>query len=84
MKLWRVEHFWTYLSSHLGVIAIVFSNHAQKLGQICCKCVQLVRGSSFRNDLLQNPYFRNLAAVDQIFHVQIAERSNDQFIGKIF
>ena len=21
MKLWRVEHFWTYLSSHLGVIA---------------------------------------------------------------
>ena len=30
MKLWQVEHFWTYLSSLLGVIAIVFSNHAQK------------------------------------------------------
>ena len=23
------------------------------------KSVQLVRGSSFRNDLLQNPYFKN-------------------------
>ena len=34
------------------------SNHAQKWGQICCKSVQLVRGSSFRNALLQNPYFR--------------------------
>ena len=42
----------------LGVIAIVFSNHAQKCGQICCKSVQLVRVSSFRNDLLQNTYFR--------------------------
>ena len=27
MKLCRVEHFWTYLSSPMGVIAIVFSNH---------------------------------------------------------
>ena len=33
MKLWRVEHFWTLLSSLLGVIAIVFSNHAQKWRQ---------------------------------------------------
>ena len=39
------------------VIAIVFSNHAQKWGQICCKSVQLVRVSSFRNDLLQNSDF---------------------------
>ena len=38
---------------------VVFSNHAQKWGQICCKSVQLVRGSSFRNDLLQNPYFKS-------------------------
>ena len=29
MKLWRVEHFWTYLSSLLGVIAEHSSNHAQ-------------------------------------------------------
>ena len=46
-----------HLSSIFGVISIVFSNHPQKWGQICCKSVQLVRGSSFRNDLLQNPYF---------------------------
>ena len=50
--------FSTYLSSLLGVIAGYNSNHAQKCGQICCKSVQLVRGSSFRNDLLQNPYFK--------------------------
>ena len=42
--------FTTYLSSLLGVIAIVFSNHAQKWQQIYCKSVQLVRVSSFRND----------------------------------
>ena len=41
------------------MIAIVFSNHAQKWGQICSKSVQLVRSSPFRNDLLQNPYFKN-------------------------
>ena len=30
-------------------------------GQIlCCKSVQLVRGSSFRSDFLQNPYFKYL------------------------
>ena len=34
-----------------------FENDTQKGEQICCKSVQLVRGSSFRNDLLQNPYF---------------------------
>ena len=47
MKLWRVEHFWTYLSSLLGVIAIVFSNHAQKWRQICCESVQPARVSFF-------------------------------------
>ena len=31
VKLWQVEHFWTYLTSLLGVIVIVFSNHAQKV-----------------------------------------------------
>ena len=39
------------------MIAEYNSNHAQKWGQICCKSVQLVIGSSFWNDLLQNPYF---------------------------
>ena len=54
----KMNTFTTYLFSLLGVIAIVFRNHAQKWGQICCKSVQLVRGSSFRNGLLQNPYFK--------------------------
>ena len=37
MKLWRVEHFWTYLSSHLGVIAEYNSNpkwHSFKIGTL--------------------------------------------------
>ena len=45
-----------FVTSH--VIAEYNSNHSQKWGQICYKSVQLVRVSSFRNDLLQNPYFR--------------------------
>ena len=53
----QLNTFTTYLSSLLGVIAEYNSNHAQKWGQIWCKSGQLVRGSSFRNDLLQNPYF---------------------------
>ena len=52
MKLWPVEHkmntFSTYLSSKLDYPLI------KKLE----RSVQLVRGSSFRNGLLQNPYFR--------------------------
>ena len=52
-----------FVTSHFGKmnlwpVAEYNSNHAQKWGQICCKSVQLVRGSSFPNDLLQNPYFR--------------------------
>ena len=45
----ELNNFSTYLSSLLGLIAIVFCNHAHKRGQICCQNVQLVRGSSFRN-----------------------------------
>ena len=48
----ELNTFTTYLSSLLGVISIVFSNHAQKWGQICCKSVQLARISSFRNDFI--------------------------------
>ena len=41
----------------MGVIAIVFSNHAQKWGQICWKSVQLDRVAFFWSDFLQNWYF---------------------------
>ena len=49
--------FTTYLSSLLGVIAIVFSNHAQKWEQICCKSVQLDRVAFSRSNFFQNWYF---------------------------
>ena len=48
----QLNTFTTYLSSLLGVIAIVFSNHVQKWGQICCESGQLVRVSFFRNDFV--------------------------------
>ena len=36
------------------------------------KSVQLVRGSSFRNNLLQNPYFDSVQAnLDNIVHISI-------------
>ena len=53
----QLNTFTTHLSSLLGMIAEYNSNHAQKWGQICCESVQLVRVSSFRNELLQNPYY---------------------------
>ena len=57
MKLWRVEHVWTYLSSLLGVIAIVFSNHAQKWRQICPKVFNPSEFHSSEVTFLQNWYF---------------------------
>ena len=51
------------------MIAIVFNNHAQKWGHIWCKSVQLVGGSSFRNDLLQNPYFKCVSTNELVSHV---------------
>ena len=56
----QLNTFTTYLYSLLGVIAEYNRNHDQKWGQICFKSVQLVRGWSFQNDLLQNPYFSQL------------------------
>ena len=48
----QLNTFTTFLYTLLGVIAKYDSNHAQKWGQICCKSVQLVRVSSFRNDFV--------------------------------
>ena len=50
MNLWPVEHFL------LGAIA----NPPKSDGKYVEKSVQVVRGSSFRNDLLQSPYFNCL------------------------
>ena len=57
--------FSTYLSSLVGMIAIVFSNQAQKWGQICCISVQLERAAFFRSLLFSKlvlsspPGFKN-------------------------
>ena len=67
MKLWPVEHFF-----NIFIIKIRFSlsnllirvesnfdeKYVEKGFNKCSTNVQLVRVSSFRNDLLQNPYFR--------------------------
>ena len=57
MKLWRVEHFWTYLSSHLGVIAEYNSNHAQKWRQICPKVFNVSEFHFSEVTFFQNWYF---------------------------
>ena len=49
------------LSSAAHGITIAISKHAQTWGQIWWKSVQLVRGASFRNGLLQNTYFSFVA-----------------------
>ena len=38
------------------------------------KSVQLVRGSSFRNDLLQNPYFSMIVKISSIANNTCAEK----------
>ena len=58
----ELNTFTTYLSWLLGVIAIVFSNHAQKWWQICCKSVQLDKVAFCRSDFFQDWYFRDIMA----------------------
>ena len=59
MKLWAVEHcfhhFW------VGATA----NPPKSDDKYAQKSVQLVRGSSFRSDFLQNPFFNNRKANSQ-------------------
>ena len=59
MQLCRVEHFYNIFVLN-SIKAIVFSNHAQKWGQICWKSVQLDRVAFFRCDFFQNWYFNNI------------------------
>ena len=57
MKLWPVEHIFVIkirFSSNENIGLDGESNFDDKYVE---KSVQLVRGSSFQNDLLQNPYF---------------------------
>ena len=52
----------------------------------CSTCVQLVRVSSFRNDLLQNPYFSKqgfFQLVEDIFDYLVALLNNNSFHRKL-
>ena len=61
MNLGPVEHFFNILVLTFGSVCYCTQQthpKVRKWGQICWKSVQLVKGSSFWNDLLQNPYNR--------------------------
>ena len=77
MNLWPVEHFFQhrYLSSKLDsplIKTLIRFSSNQNIGEgesnfddkYVEKNVQLVRGSSFRNDLLQNPYKNLVTPLD--------------------
>ena len=51
-----------FVTSHFGKMSLSPVEHFYNIFVLTfgrdCYCIQLVRGSSFRNDLLQNPYFK--------------------------
>ena len=58
MNLWPVEHFFEHICHHFWVGATgATANPPKSDDEYAQKSVLLVKGSSFRNDLLQNPYF---------------------------
>ena len=87
MKLWRVEHFWTYLSSLLGVITEYNSNHAQKWRQICPKVFNSPEFHFSEVTFLQNWYFNSkfsglkicIMASNKIPETPILSRNLKQF-----
>ena len=59
MNLWPVEHFFEHICYHFWVGATgATANPPKSDDKYAQKSVQLVRGSSFRSDFLQNPYFK--------------------------
>ena len=58
MSLWPVKHFFQHncQSFWVGLLRVI-ANPSQSDDKYVENSVQLFRGSSFRNDLLQNPYF---------------------------
>ena len=66
MNLWPVEHFFEHICYHFWVGLLLHSVgwllHPPKSDdKYAQKSVQLVRGSSFPSDLLQNPYFTSIS-----------------------
>ena len=58
MNLWPVEQFFQHICHHfwVGLLGAI-ANPPKSDDKYVKKSFQLVRSSSFRNDLLQNPYF---------------------------
>ena len=55
---WPVELFFEHICHHFWVCATgATANPPKSDDKYAQKSVQLVRGSSFRSDFLQNPYF---------------------------
>ena len=74
MKLWPVEHFFEHICHHFWVGLLLHPVglllHPPKSDdKYAQKTVQLVRGSTFQSDFLQNPYFS--AAAMLVFWLMI-------------
>ena len=64
MNLWPVEHFFENICHLFWVGAIGATENPPKSDEkYAQKSVQLVRGSSFLSDFLQNPYFKRVRAI---------------------
>ena len=81
MKLCRVEHFWTYLSSPMGVIAEYNSNHAHWWGQICPKVFNSTEFHFSEVYFLQNWYF---TWTIQVYILYFKKQLVEIFVNKIF
>ena len=60
MNLWPVEHFFEHIFHHfwVGLLLVCCCTHPNVMTNMLKKELnKLVRGSSFRSDFLQNPYF---------------------------
>ena len=73
MNLWPVEHFFEHIYHHFWVGLLLppvgLLLHPPKSDdKYAQKSVQLVRGSSFRSDFLQNPYFNTTTTMFTINH----------------
>ena len=57
MNLWPVEHFFEHICHHFWVGLLFHLLHPPKSDDKYAQ--KLVRGSSFRSDFIQNPYFKS-------------------------
>ena len=66
MNLWPVEHFFNMMKIRFSLSNVLIRGESNFDDKYVEKSVQLVRGSSYRNDLLQIPYFTKYSVFFQI------------------